>query len=85
MSLYDNTNLVDHPTYYNSGKIEVIDFIEDQNLGFHLGNVVKYIARAGKKKSGLMTDREKTLQDLKKAAWYLNRYIELQTKENSDA
>lgn len=40
---------VNHPKYYNTGKIEVIDFIEDQNLGFCLGNAVKYIARAGKK------------------------------------
>lgn len=58
---------VNHPSYYNTGKIEVIDYIEDQNLGFHLGNVVKYISRAGKKGD--------TLEDLKKAQWYLNRYI----------
>lgn len=60
----DNVN---HPAHYNTGKIEVIDYIEDQNLGFHLGNVVKYISRAGKKGD--------TLEDLKKAQWYLNRYI----------
>lgn len=41
------SNMVDHPAHYNKGKIEVIDFIEDQQLPFHLGNVVKYIARAG--------------------------------------
>lgn len=46
----------------------MIDVIEDWLLGFHLGNAVKYIARAGKK-----GDR---LEDLKKAAWYLNREIE---------
>ena len=40
----DNVN---HPDHYTSGKIEVIDFIEDQHLGFHLGNAVKYISRAG--------------------------------------
>lgn len=60
---------VNHPSHYNQGKIEVIDFIEDQQLGFHLGNVVKYICRE-RTKSGL--------QDLKKAQWYLNRYIETQ-------
>ena len=61
---------VNHPSHYNSGKIEVIDFIEDQGLGFNLGNVVKYTARAGKK------DPTKTLEDLRKAAFYLDREIE---------
>ena len=62
---------VNHPSHYTSGVIEVIDYIEDQELGYHLGNVVKYISRAGKK------DPSKTIEDLKKAAWYLNRYIRL--------
>jgi hypothetical protein len=61
---------VDHPIHYNTGKIEVIDFIEDQQLGFHLGNAVKYIARAGKKEGS------DPLTDLEKAVWYLNRRIE---------
>lgn len=60
---------VNHPPHYANGKIEVIDFIEDKQLGFHLGNAVKYIARAGKK------DPEKTNEDLQKAIWYINRYI----------
>ena len=60
---------VDHPEYYNTGKIEVIDFIEDKQLGFHLGNVVKYVARAGHK------DPSKTIEDLEKARWYLDREI----------
>lgn len=51
---------VNHPPHYTDGKIEVIDFIEDKKLGFHLGNAVKYIARAGKK------DPEKTSEDLQK-------------------
>jgi hypothetical protein len=59
---------VDHPSHYNSGKIEVIDAIEDWNLGFHLGNVVKYIARSPHKGT--------PIEDLKKAKWYLDRYIE---------
>lgn len=67
---------VNHPEHYNAGKIEVIDFIEDQGLNFHLGNVVKYIARAGRKKSGNLSSIEKTIQDLEKAEWYLHRYIE---------
>ena len=60
---------VNHPAHYTDGSIEVIDFIEDKNLDFHLGNAVKYIARAGKK------DPDKTVEDLKKAVWYLNRRI----------
>ena len=63
---------VDHPSHYNSGKIEVIDFIEDQKLGFHLGNAVKYICRAGKK------DPSKVEEDLDKAIWYINRYMNQQ-------
>ena len=63
----DNVN---HPAHYTDGKIEVIDFIEDKKLGFHLGNTVKYICRAGKK------DPEKTIEDLQKAEWYLHRYIQ---------
>lgn len=59
---------VDHPKHYTFGKIEVIDTIEDWQLGFHEGNVVKYVARAKHKGN--------ELEDLKKAAWYLNRRIE---------
>lgn len=63
----DNVN---SPSHYNSGKIEVIEFIEDQKLSYHSGNAVKYISRAGKK------DPEKHLEDIKKGAWYLNREVE---------
>jgi hypothetical protein len=62
---------VNHPAHYNQGKIEVIEFIEDKNLGFHRGNAVKYIARAGIK------DPDKEIEDLEKARWYLDREIEL--------
>ena len=59
--------MVNHPSHYNQGKIEVIDAIEDWDLNFCEGNVVKYVAR----------HRHKTepLEDLKKAKWYLNRLI----------
>lgn len=60
---------VNKPAHYTDGKIEVIDFIEDKNLGFRLGNAVKYISRAGKK------DPSKTVEDLEKARWYLDREI----------
>lgn len=62
---------VNHPSHYTDGKIEVIEYIEDKKLGYHLGNAVKYISRAGKK------DPAKTIEDLKKAMWYINRQIEL--------
>lgn len=58
---------VNHPSHYNAGNLEVIDVIEDWNLGFSLGNAIKYIARAEHKGT--------QIQDLKKAAWYLNREI----------
>ena len=64
------TDDVNHPSHYTSGQIEVIDFIEDQHLGFHLGNAVKYISRAGRK------NPDKTIEDLRKAVWYINRQIQ---------
>lgn len=60
-------DVINHPSHYTRGKIEVIDFIEDQQLPYHLGNVIKYIARAGHKGD--------KLEDLQKARWYLDRYI----------
>ena len=62
-------DLVNHPEHYRSGGIETIDFIESKDLNYRLGNVVKYISRAGKKDSD-------PVQDLEKAAWYLKREIE---------
>ena len=67
---------VNHPSHYTDGKIEVIDFIEDKKLGFHLGNAVKYISRAGKKDPG------KEIEDLEKAVWYVNRRIEQLRKQH---
>jgi len=57
------------PVHYRFS-IEPIAAIESWQLGFCLGNTVKYIARAGHK------DSTKTVEDLKKAAWYLQREIE---------
>lgn len=66
---------IDHPTHYNVGKIEVIDAIEAWGFGegFNRGNAIKYIARAGHKDS--------EIEDLKKAAWYIQREIERLEKE----
>ena len=66
---------VSHPSHYTYGKIECIDFILDKELDFPLGNAVKYIARAGRK------DPAKTEEDLRKAIWYINRYIEFLGKQ----
>jgi TRAP-type uncharacterized transport system substrate-binding protein len=63
---YPNSNVTELSL---SGKIEVIDFIEDQKLDFHLANALKYICRAGKK------NPDKTKEDLEKAVWYIKRYI----------
>ena len=60
---------INHPDYYNGNGIEAIAVIEAWGLDFCLGNAVKYIARCGKKS-------DKVVEDLKKAAWYLNREIE---------
>jgi hypothetical protein len=62
---------VNHPTHYGGedNTYEAIKVIEAWGLDFCLGNVVKYISRAGKK------DPSKELEDLKKAVWYLDRRI----------
>lgn len=67
---------VNHPAHYNVGKIEVIEAIEDWNLNFSLGNAIKYIARADHK--------DKPLEDLKKARWYIDREIERREKCQGD-
>lgn len=60
---------VNSPLHYTAGGIETIDFIEAKELDYCLGNCVKYISRAGKK------EKSKKVEDLKKAAWYLQRAI----------
>ena len=68
---------INHPSHYTDG-IEVIDYIESKRLPYHLGNAVKYISRAGKK------DPAKTTEDLRKAVWYINRYIDLLEKAETE-
>lgn len=65
----DTPDMVNHPPHYKVGGIEVIDFIEAKQLGYNLGNVVKYVSRSGRKG----TD---AIQDLQKARWYLERAIQ---------
>lgn len=66
------TDNINSPAHYRDGGIETIDFIEAKQLGYNLGNVIKYVSRAGKK-----GDR---LEDLKKAQWYLAREIYYEQK-----
>lgn len=65
-------NNVNHPAHYGGADnpYEAIKVIEAWNLDFCLGNVVKYISRAGKKEGNSL------IQDLEKAKWYLERRIQ---------
>ena len=70
-------DVVNHPSHYTSAKIEVIEIMEDQMTdeeyrGYVKGQVIKYITRE-RHKNGL--------EDLKKAAWYLNRLIKRLEKQ----
>jgi hypothetical protein len=69
--------MVNHPDHYQgSGGMEVIDIIENYDLGFSLGNAIKYILRSNKKGSAN--------QDLKKAIWYINREISNLVEEDCE-
>ena len=59
------------PTYYRRGSIQVWDFVRDQELNFHLGNVIKYVCRAGHKFDDI--------DDLEKAIHYLQNEVEFRT------
>ncbi|HEX9844157.1 MAG TPA: DUF3310 domain-containing protein [bacterium] len=63
------SDAVHHPAHYGGADnpYEAIKVIEAWGLGFHLGNALKYLARAGKKGNAL--------EDLRKARWYLDRQI----------
>ncbi len=60
-------DLVNHPPHYTKGKIEVIDFIIDQQFGYLDGQVIKYLSR--------YKHKGKPVEDLKKARFYLDRLI----------
>lgn len=68
------SDAVNHPPHYKAGGIETLDFIEAKDLNFRLGNVVKYVSRAGKK---LGVD---PIEDLEKALFYLKREIDTRKK-----
>lgn len=73
------TENVHHPEHYGGKEntYESIKVIEAWNLGFCLGNTIKYISRAGKK------DPQAEIEDLNKALWYLKRRIDQLKYENT--
>ena len=76
IKIKDNVNHPDHYTSHPSG-IECIKVTEHMN--FCLGNAIKYVWRAG-----LKGDSSKQIEDLRKAAWYLEREISRLEHENRD-
>lgn len=78
MGINKEYDAVQRPSHYADTNIEVIDYIEDKGFGYHLGNAIKYISRAGKK------DPTKTVEDLMKAVWYIKRYIRLIDGDNHE-
>lgn len=69
---------INSPKHYTVGSIEVIDFLEDQELNFHRATAVKYITRAGIK------DPETEIEDLQKALWYIDREVKRILKKKGD-
>lgn len=61
-------DMANHPSHYNQGSIETIDFIEDQHFDFHIGTAIRYLCRAGHKWN--------EIEDLEKAIWYIQRKID---------
>ena len=59
------------PDYYQRGSCDVWDFIREQGLNFHLGNAIKYVARAGHKTTS-------KIEDLEKAIHYLENELHLE-------
>lgn len=63
------TDMVNRPPHYLKGKIEVMDFVDDQDMDRYQFTITRYLIR-WKDKGGV--------EDLKKAQWYLNRYVEVE-------
>lgn len=72
--------MVNHPDHYHPGTYEAINVIEAWDLNFNLGSAIKYISRCGLKPDAELSKKEKALEDLRKAAWYVNREIERLSK-----
>lgn len=74
-------NNVNHPKHYNShpSGIECIEIT--RHYTFDIGNAIKYLWRAGLKKEQGLSDKEKEIEDCKKAIWYINDHIKHLTDE----
>jgi len=73
-----HTEQVAHPPHYREDSgFEAIDVIEAWELNFNLGNVVKYVCRAGLK------GKQSSTEDLEKALWYIQRELETRTKQTT--
>ena len=70
-------NRINHPDYYNShpSGIECIDII--RHYCFDIGNAIKYLWRAGLKKEIGLDEKQKEIEDLKKAIWYIKDRIKI--------
>ena len=78
MSDFKKVEMVEHPQHYNQGNIECIDAMEsafgvDEVTSFCKLNAFKYLWRAG--------DKINAAEDLKKARWYIDKIIEIQTRD----
>lgn len=72
----ETNNNVNHPKYYNEhpSGVECIEIA--RHYGFAIGNAIKYLWRAGLKKDASMSDKQKEIEDLEKAVWYINDRIQ---------
>ena len=67
---------VEHPKHYTHSGIECIDVIEALGCGYHIGNAIKYLWRAGHK--------DDIIQDLRKAAWFIHRKVDQLERDGDD-
>lgn len=79
-----NKDKVNHPSYYNShpSGVECIDIVRHYN--FDIGNVIKYLWRAGLKKEKGYSSKEKEIEDCEKALFYLQDHIKQLEKGLND-
>jgi len=75
----DKNNIITHPPHYCFGKYEPVKVIQDWELDFCLGNVLKYIARAGRK------ENNPKIEDLQKAKQYLELEINYLKEDDNNA
>lgn len=81
--------MVDHPDHYLPGTYEAIKVIEawmgkEACFNFCIANTLKYLARMDKKEDSHLTKENKTIEDIKKASWYLNYALKLKVKKDEE-